>query len=168
MTLGLAYGSAGGAAADLNSYIRVTESTTDTQLGAGTGSGTKVVVDFDTVDENTDGDNYSLTSEVVTVLDAGEYRIEYMLTYVNGASAPGRRLLTFLEVDPNTGTFAAVDDSLSWNSEDGGERSSTSGFANLTLVASSKVRLASQRDAVSTTTNVNRTYTHMTITRLRA
>ncbi len=168
MTLGPAYGGgAGGAAADTNDYIRVSESTTDTQLGSGTGAGTAVDVNFDTVDENTDTGNFSLASEVITVLDAGEYRIEYMLSYVIGSSDV-RQMATRIEIDPNTSTYAKVDETFYWNAEDNDERATASGFTIQTLVASSKVKLTVQRNVGTVQTNVDRAYTQLSITRISA
>lgn len=171
MTLGPAYGDGGGGGggggAAVLDYIKVTESTTDKQLGGGTGAGTEVTIDWDTEAENTDSGNFSLASEIITVADAGEYRIEYMVAVKPGADQNPRGLRISVQVDPDTTTYVDVFDSFSFIDQRSSDSSTGAyGEVQLTLVAASLVRIRIIRNLGTQTTNVNHALSSFTITKI--
>lgn len=171
MTLGPAYGDGGGGGGGgggpaVLDYIRVSESTTDTQLGGGTGSGTEVIVNFDTEDENTDTDNFSLASEKITVVEAGEYRIEYMLSILLGGDTDPRSIRVGIELDPDTGVFGDLLTTVNFWRDAADGPWSGSGAVQMTLVADSIIQLTIQRNVGVQVTNVDHTRTSMTITKI--
>lgn len=165
MTLKPAYGEEAGVATDTNDFVRVSEGTTNTQIPVGTPPAKNVVVNFDTVDKNTATGNFSLASEAIVVADAGEYRIEYMVSFVDSSATITLR--GGIEIDPNTTSFAQADGSVQVTSGDADERQSLFGYVQVTLVSGSKVRLKVHRDLGDLATDVDRVYTHMSITRIR-
>ncbi len=151
---------------DTNDYIPVGE-TGDTALPAGTGADSSLIVPFDTVGDNSDTENFSLSGETITVHDAGAYNIEYSIVTTIGASA-ARIMRARLEVDPNTTTFAVVGISAAYTSNNGDKRSQITNQITMPLVASSKVRLEVRRTQGTTGTTIDGTYSRLTITRIRA
>ena len=168
MTLGPAYGDGGGggAAVDTNDYIKVSESTTDTEIAAGAPP-ISAIVNFDTEDENTDTDNFSLASEIITVADAGEYRIEFMITFQT-STAVATQLRAGLDIDPDTTVFGLVLDSFSIVEGQADNPLTIVGFSQRTLVAASRIRLSIQRNLGSQVSNVEKLFSTMTVTRIRA
>lgn len=172
MTLSPAYelpggGGGGGGGGDTNDFIAVYESTTDTLLADGTGADTDTIANMDTVLYNTDGDNFSLASEAIVVALAGEYRLEYMVTF-NVSSGVVTQLRGVIEVDPNTTSFAQANETIAWTGGDARRIMSCVGQTQVTLVAGSKVRLKLRRNRATQTTEVNRVYTQLVVTRIRA
>lgn len=161
---GLPYSVSGGASTV--EYISLSESTTDTQLGAGTGIGTLTTINFDTEDENTNTDNFSLASNEVTIVEAGNYRIEYMITFQQGSGTSRRQLASHLYVDPNTGTFAIIGETTNYSDLDSNDKQSMIGAVTMNLVADSIIQLRTARNVGTATTISDRFQTSLTITRV--